>query len=81
MPSISERIKTLVEENIEVDGQALDVPDDLNISLADAGVSSLDIVALAKRIAQDFDMEFSAEDCVKLGSLKAVAEALGSRSA
>ncbi|MCY3539873.1 MAG: acyl carrier protein [Acidimicrobiia bacterium] len=81
MPSISQRIKTVVVENVEVDGQALDVPDDLNISLTDAGVSSMDIVALAKMIAQEFDMEFSAEDCVQLGSLRAVAEALESRSA
>ena len=81
MSSVSDRVRAVVVGNVEVDGQALDIPDDLNFSLTDAGVSSLDIVALAKLIAQEFDVEFSAEDCARLGSLRAVADALESRAA
>ena len=41
MASTAERLTSLVNENIEVDGQKLDIPDDLNISLMNSGVSSL----------------------------------------
>lgn len=81
MSSTADRVRAVVAANVEVDGQALDIPDDLNISLTDAGVSSLDIVALAKLIAQEFNVEFSAEDCARLGSLSAVVDALESRAA
>ena len=80
MSSTADRVRALVTANVEVDGQALDIPDDLNISLADSGVSSLDMVAVAKLIAQEFDLEFSAEDCARLGSLRAVVDALESRT-
>lgn len=51
MASTAERLTNLVNENIEVDGQTLDIPEDLNISLMNSGVSSLEAVALAKLIS------------------------------
>ena len=81
MASTAERIRQLVVDNIEVDGKSLDVPEDLNISLADAGVSSTDIVALAKLIAQDFNINFTPDDCAALTDLPKVVAFIDSRSA
>lgn len=80
MASTAERLTSLVNENIEVDGQKLDIPDDLNISLMDSGVSSLEAVALAKLISQEFGVEFAVEDCYALDTLKDVAAFIDSNS-
>ena len=80
MASTAERLTNLVNENIEVDGQKLDIPDDLNISLMDSGVSSLEAVALAKLITQEFGVEFAVEDCYALDTLKDVAAFIDSNS-
>ena len=80
MASTAERIRQLVSENIEVDGKALDVPEDMNLSLADAGVSSTDIVALGKLIAQDFNVTFTLDDCAALTDLSKVVAFLDSKS-
>lgn len=80
MASTAERLTNLVSQNIEVDGQALAIPDDLNISLFDSGVSSLDIVALAKVITQEFGVEFSLEDCAALNKLSDVVSFIDSKS-
>ena len=81
MASTAERLRKLVNENIEVDGKPLAIPDDLNISLADSGVSSTDIVALAKLIAQEFNVTFTPEDCAALDSLKKLVDFLDSKAA
>ena len=80
MASTAERLTNLVNENIEVDGQKLDIPDDLNISLMNSGVSSLEAVALAKLITQEFGVEFAVEDCYALDTLKDVAAFIDSNS-
>ena len=72
MASTAERIKALVDDNIEVDGQALDIPDDMNFSLAAAGVSSMDLVALGKLIAGEFGITFTLDDCAALDNLTKV---------
>lgn len=81
MASTADRIRKLVSENIEVDGKPLDIPEDLNISLADSGVSSTDMVALAKLIAREFNVTFTPEDCAALDSLKKVVDFLDSKAA
>ena len=81
MASTAERLRKLVSDNIEVDGKPLDVPGDLNISLADSGVPSTDMVALAKLIAKEFDVTFTPEDCVALDSLQKVVDFLDSKAA
>ena len=81
MASTAERLTTLVNENIEVDGQALSIPDDLNISLIDSGVSSMDIVALAKLVSQEFSVEFTVEECTSLKTLSEVVGFLDGKAA
>lgn len=70
MATTEERIRQLVNENLEVDGQSLNLPPDLNISLTDAGVSSLDLVAFAKVVSQEFNVTFTLDDCVNLNSVR-----------
>lgn len=69
MASTEDRIRKLVAENLEVDGKPLSQPVDLSTGLADVGVSSMDIVAFAKVVAQEFNVEFTPELCAGLNSL------------
>ena len=81
MAQQQERLAKIVGDNIEGDGKALNIPQDLNISLADAGVSSTDIVALAKLIAQEFNVDITLEECAELNNLRNVIALLDSKAA
>ena len=81
MASSAERIRTLVKENIEVDGKPIDLPGDLDISLTEAGVPSTDVVALTKLIAQEYGVEFSPDQCEELNTLKKVVAYVDGKSA
>ena len=81
MASTVERLRQLIIDNIEVDGKPLDIPEDLNISLSAAGVSSTDAVALAKLVASDFNITFTPEDCASLDDLQKVVEFINSKAA
>ncbi len=70
MASTAERIKNLIAENLEVDGQPISLPDDLSISLLEAGISSVDLVAFAKIVEQEFDVKLTLEDCANLNSVQ-----------
>lgn len=69
MASTEERIRKLVDENLEVDGRPLDRPLSLDSSLRDSGVSSVDFVAFIKLVSQDFGVDFAPEDCVNIQSV------------
>ncbi|MDE0245131.1 MAG: acyl carrier protein [Gammaproteobacteria bacterium] len=81
MASTAERIRALIDDNIEVDGQALDIPADMNFSLAAAGVSSMDLVALGKLIASEFSITFTLDDCTALDNLTKVVAFVDSKAA
>ena len=70
MTSTEDRIRKLIDENLEVDGRPLGPLLDLNISLIEAGVSSMDLVAFAKLVSQEFNVAFSPDDCAKLNSVR-----------
>ena len=69
MATTEERIRQLISDNLEVDGQPLDLSDDLNTSLTELGVSSLDVVAFAKLLSTEFDITFTIEDCETVTSI------------
>ncbi len=79
MASTGDRLRNLISENLEVDGQPIDVPQDLNISLMEAGVPSTDLVAFAKLVSQEFNVSFTAEHCTQLNSLQEVVEFIDSQ--
>ena len=79
MASTAARIRQLVSDNLEVDGQPIDLPQDLNISLLEAGVSSMDLVAFAKVVSQEFNVTFTLEDCANLNSIRSLVEHIDSQ--
>ncbi|MCY3911809.1 MAG: acyl carrier protein [Chloroflexi bacterium] len=81
MASTADRIKKLVAENLEVDGQPVSVPDDLNANLSDAGVPSMDFVAFAKVIVAEFDVPLTPDDCAGFSTLKDLAAYIDSQAA
>ena len=80
MPSTEDRIKTLINENLKVDGQPLNLPEDLNTRLTELGVSSLDVVAFGKLVSQEFGVTLTPEDCVKLDTVRKLIEFLDSHA-
>ena len=81
MASTAERIQKLVAENLEVDGQPVPVPDDLNANLSDAGVPSMDFVAFAKVIVAEFDVPLTPDDCAGFSTLKDLAAYIDGQAA
>lgn len=78
MPSTESKLRSLVNANLAVDGQALPADLDLDTSLADHGVSSMDIVAFAELVTREFGTTFTTEDCARMTSLRKVIEFLDS---
>ena len=76
MSSSENRIKSLISENLGLDGDSLD----LSLSLSDAGVSSLDLVAFAKVVAGEFTITFTPQDCASLGSVRQLIDFVDSRA-
>ena len=69
MASIEERLRQLADENLEVDGQPIGKLLDPNKSLADLGVSSLDVVAFGKVVAQEFNVSFTPETVAEMRNI------------
>ena len=76
MASSENRIRTLINENLGLDGQSLD----LNRSLSDAGVSSIEMVAFAKVVTREFAITFTPQDCASLGSIRELIDFIDSRA-
>ena len=76
MATTEERIRKLVDDNLEIDGRPAGRPLDLHSSLRDAGVSSVDFVAFTKVVAQEFNLNFTPEDCARYKTLGELIEFL-----
>ncbi len=70
MATTEERVRQLVSDNLEVDGQPLDLSDNLDTGLTELGVSSLDIVAFAKLVSKEFNIAFTIEDCETVNTIQ-----------
>ena len=80
MATTEERIRRLVDENLEIEGRPAGRALDLNSSLRDSGVSSVDFVAFAKVVADEFNVGFNPEDCNKYNTIGELVTFLESRS-
>ena len=80
MSSTVDRLRKLVSENLEVDGEPISLPEDLNVSLVDSGVSSVDLVAFGRLVAQEFNVKFTLDDCSNLNSVQSLIEHLDARA-
>ena len=70
MATTEQRIRQLVSDNLEVDGQPLNLSDNLDTNLTDLGVSSLDVVAFAKLVSKEFNITLTIEDCAALNTMQ-----------
>ena len=80
MASTVERLRTLIAENLEVDGQPINLPEDLNASLLEAGVSSMELVAFGRLVSREFNVAFSPEDCANINSVQGLIEHIDSHA-
>ena len=62
MASTEDRIRKLVDDNLEIEGRAIGRSMNLDVSLIDAGVSSADAVAFWKVVNEEFGVSISAEE-------------------
>lgn len=76
MSSTQDRITRLIDENLEVDGQPLGRPLDLDLDIAEAGVPSTDVVAFWKLINEEFGIEIPPEEFAGLLTARKLIEYL-----
>ena len=62
MSSTEERIRALVDANLDVSDRTAGAPLDLSRSFADAGVASADVVAFWQLVNEEFGVSISAEE-------------------
>ena len=75
MASTKERIRQLIRDNLDLGHEV-----DFESSLADADVSSIDAVAFAKLVGEEFGTEISRERFVKCPTLQALVDYLDSQA-
>ncbi len=76
MSSTQDRITQLIDENLEVDGQPLGRPLDLDLNIAEAGVPSTDVVAFWKLVNREFHIDIPAEVFAELLTVRKLIEYL-----
>ena len=69
MATTEERLRKLVDDNLEIGGRTAGEPLHMDYSLRESGVSSVDFVAFAKIVADEFGVTFNPEDCAKYNTV------------
>ncbi|MYB24124.1 MAG: acyl carrier protein [Acidimicrobiia bacterium] len=80
MATTEERVRALVDANLDIEGRTAGQPLTMDLSIVDAGVSSTDVVAFWKVVCEEFGIDISAEDFAELltpGDLIAHLDAAG----
>ena len=81
MATTEERLRKLVDENLEVEGRPIGQELDLSHNLMDVGVSSVDFVAFMKVVVQEFGVEMTPGDCENFQSLNDMVAFLDQKAA
>lgn len=68
MSSTEERLRALVDANLEIEGRAQGQALSLDLSLSDAGVSSADLVAFWQLVCEEFSTDIPAEVFAELAT-------------
>ncbi len=66
MATTEERVRALVDANLDIEGRTAGQPLTMDLSIVDAGVSSTDVVAFWKVVCEEFGVDISAEDFAEL---------------
>ena len=61
MSTTEERLRALVDANLEIEGRPQGQPINLDLSMADIGVSSTDLVAFWQLVCEEFGLDIPAE--------------------
>ena len=69
MATTEERLRKLVDDNLEIQGRTAGEPLHMDYSLRESGVSSVDFVAFAKIVADEFGITFSPDDCANYSTV------------
>ena len=81
MPSVEERVRKLVDENLHIEGRQAGTPLDLDASLRDSGLNSMVFVEFGKKLSEEFNVPMTIDDCAGLDSIGALVSMLESKSA
>ena len=66
MSSTEERIRVLVDENLQIEGREKGQPVNHDVNIIDAGVSSTDVVAFWRLVCEEFSIDIAAEEFAEL---------------
>lgn len=80
MASTEERIRALVDANLQIEGRSEGQPLTPDLNIVDAGVSSTDVVAFWRLVCEEFGVDISAEDFAELLTPSDLIAYLDSRS-
>jgi len=69
MATTEERLRKLVDDNLEIEGRSAGDPLHTDFSLRDSGISSVDFMAFTKIVADEFGVSFTPEDCAKYSTV------------
>ena len=75
MNSIEDRIRQLVRDNLDISHDI-----DFDASFGQFDISSMDAVAFAKLVGQEFGQQIPPEDFVQIQNLRGLADYLGSNA-
>lgn len=81
MASTEDRLRKLISENLEVDGQPISADLDFSTSLSEIGVPSMDLVSFVGVIQEEFNVNFNPEDCDQPLKLSTLVELLDANAA
>lgn len=81
MATTEERVRQLIRENLEVDGQALELSENLDTTLTELGVPSLDVVSFVNVVSQEFNISFTPEDAVNVNTVQKLIEHIDAQAA
>lgn len=80
MATTVERLQQLVDDNLEIPGRTQGQPLDPNSGFQEYGVSSMELVAFARLVAQEFGVTFTPADCVEISSVGQLVQFIDARS-
>lgn len=66
MSSTEERIRALVDANLQIEGRSAGSPLTPDLNIVDAGVSSTDVVAFWRLVCEEFGVDIPAEEFAEL---------------
>ena len=66
MASTEERVRALVDANLQIEGRSAGQPLTPDLNIIDAGVNSTDVVAFWRLVCEEFGVDIPAEEFAEL---------------